>query len=160
MFKYRFTERVAAQVELNYMKKGYKWGSSTFGKVRENWHYLNLPILIQYSLKAPIQFELGIEPSYLFGFNKTFFEDPEVIEVFDLGGLFGISYMIKGQYEITARYFHSFIPYGKLYFYDFVGAGGVIKEEVGLTNHYHTYLKISVGYFFNRFVSESQQPNF
>ena len=72
-YSFPISEQFGLQVELLYANKGLQGaGGGLVVLVREDLHYLNLPVMLQYKLRERLTLELGPEIGYLIGQKQTF----------------------------------------------------------------------------------------
>jgi hypothetical protein len=91
------SEKLTLQPELLYANKGTGAFDQRFDRP-EGFHYLNLPILLQYNLLRSLK--VGIGPEFGLLLNK----DLPTVNDFDLGINFGVSYMLSDRWMVDIRY--------------------------------------------------------
>jgi len=115
--KYDFTEKYAAQFEMNFIQKGAKKtarpdeGDNVYYDLRLN--YIEVPILLKYKWKKFV-FETGISAGILINYK----EDDGVSPLnslppflkYDIGALIGIDYYFSDKFSINWRASNSFLP--------------------------------------------------
>lgn len=138
VYRRAFSNTWAIRPELHYIMKGGDFG--TVGV--KQYHYLNLPLIVQYSPDELFQIEFGLEPAALIGVGNNFLGKYPFITKWDLSALIGVSYLYQEKYEFAVRYGHGFIPVEEI---DFTNANG---QPEGTLRDLNRYVKISFGYYF------------
>ncbi|MEM9834814.1 MAG: porin family protein [Bacteroidota bacterium] len=101
-----FNERFGLQLELLYANKGR--GEARQFLIREDLHYLNLPIMLQYTVTKRWGIELGPEIGYLLG-QRQFFtfgtQPPSPFQKnFDMAINLGMNYALTKRLFLNLRY--------------------------------------------------------
>jgi hypothetical protein len=150
-FKYNF----GAQLEIKYVGKGAQKVTTTDDTevYKLSLHYIDLPVMVTYTLKKKVVFDLGLVPGYMFAANG---EDnggklPEEFLVdfkkFDLAFLTGINYIISKNLMVNLRYSYSLISIN-----DFKDSNGTYSWFGNLfgyqTGDYNNYLTLGLYYQF------------
>lgn len=101
-----FHEQWGLQLELLYANKGISERGQFL--IREDLHYLNLPIMLQYSVAERFSIELGSEVGYLLEQRQIFvFGDrprSPAQKSFDMAVNIGVNYTLVEKVFLSARY--------------------------------------------------------
>ena len=108
-YSFPIYEQFGLQVELLYANKGLQGaGGGLIVLVREDLHYLNLPVMLQYKLKERLTLELGPEVGYLVGQKQTFnfgTQPPSpFMKSFDMAINLGVGYEPINRVLLNLRY--------------------------------------------------------
>ncbi|MEM6966374.1 MAG: outer membrane beta-barrel protein [Bacteroidota bacterium] len=128
----------AIRSELFYITKGGDFGIAGTSR----YHYMNLPILVQFSPFKNFQIESGLEPAGLIGVGNNFLGDYPFINKWDLSGVLGASYWFQKKFEFAVRYGYGFVPVEEI---TFTNASGALE---GTAKDFNRYVRISIGYYF------------
>lgn len=93
------------QTELSYSVKGLK--DNNPDKFTEKFHYLTLPVIIQYNLNKNLSVEAGLEPSYLLNYKQCV---PLVERKWDLCADLGLAFRLSSVFSLGLRFNHGLIP--------------------------------------------------
>jgi opacity protein-like surface antigen len=150
-----FTDYFGAQLEIKYAGKGAQ--KSTSSEDPEVYklalHYLDLPVMINYTLKKKVVFDLGIVPGYLFSKSGEDsggpIPDDYMVDFkkMDLAWLMGVNYKINKNLLVNIRYSYSLISIRD---YENTSSNyGWIGNLFGYnTGDYNNYLSLGLYYQF------------
>ncbi|MBN2273190.1 MAG: PorT family protein [Bacteroidales bacterium] len=144
-FKYNF----GAQLEIRYAGKGARKPTSSEDTevYKLALHYIDLPLMLTYTFKKKVIFDLGIVPGYLFAKNgednggrlpQDFLVDYNII---DIAWLAGVNYKITENFIVNARYSYSLMSihtYQNLYS-NYGWIGNLFGYNTGDYNNYLTF---------------------
>ena len=124
--------------EVNYSRKGYQ---QDFEKnYRFKFNYLSFPVLVNYSLSDQFSIYTGVELSELISTNIE--KGRETYNEFDLGLVFGLSWLNKKRISCYSRITYGMIP--MLDYYEIDELGNFNREIHDLKN-----VCLSIGIKFN-----------
>ena len=110
-----FKKNFGAQMEIRYAGKGaQKLTTTDDTKVYKlALHYIDLPLMVTYTLKKKIVFDLGVVPGYMFAKNGEDSGGPVNPDYFvkfkkiDIALLAGVNYKISEHLKVNVRYSYS-----------------------------------------------------
>lgn len=118
---YPFSQKWAGQFELLYSQKGSKRQFTDQGGGPGIWnllrlHYIELPVMMNYSLNKNLSVHFGLGAAYLF---RTHLEDiyggeqeVDFLKKYELSSLIGAQYYLSKKVSLYARYTNSLLPLG------------------------------------------------
>jgi opacity protein-like surface antigen len=134
-----------AQLEIRYAGKGASSGDAEIYKLA--LHYIDLPIMFNYTFKKKVVFDLGLVPGYLFAKTGEWKDDsplePTDIKKYDLATLIGVNYKLSKKILINLRYSYSLASIRN---YDRFGSIGNLFSY--RTGDYNNYLTLGLYYQF------------
>jgi opacity protein-like surface antigen len=148
-----FKKNFGAQMEIRYAGRGAQKVTTTDDtKVYKlALHYIDLPLMVTYTLKKKVVFDLGIVPGYMFAKNgednggKLPQEFLVEFKKMDIAWLIGINYRITENLKVNFRYSYSLMSIN-----DSDGASGIYTwfgNFVGYrTGDYNNYLTFGIYY--------------
>jgi hypothetical protein len=151
----KFSDAWGAQMEIKYNGKGArkKTSKDDFETYSRTLHYIDLPVMINFTIKEKYILDAGLVPGYLFAKNgeedgyKISGEELSGYKKFDLSWLLGFNYRITDNFIANIRYSYSLfsireeIEGGKY---------GIIAQIFGYTNgDYNNFLTMGIYYQFD-----------
>lgn len=112
----RLSDKWKWQMELQYVNKGSKknpnYDIGDYTKYKISFHYIEVPLVLLYSYKYNIDFEIGCAPAFLF---KTLQEDQHgVLDItrpfkdYDFSSILGVNYNITEKFVSNLRFTQTF----------------------------------------------------
>jgi opacity protein-like surface antigen len=147
---------LGVQFELKYAGKGAQKVTSTDNILTYKiaLHYIDLPVMLTYTIKEHLIIDLGLVPGYLFarhGEKDGYVYEDEDFEKFrkiDIAWLTGVNYKITKNFIVNVRYSYSVRPIRKLEVVD--TSYGLIGRTLGYTRGlYNNYLTFGIYFQFN-----------
>lgn len=147
---------IGFQFELKYAGKGAQKVTSTDNILtyKMSLHYIDLPVMITYTIEEHIVIDLGLVSGYLFarhGEKDGYVYQDEDFEEFrkiDFAWLAGVNYKITKNFIINARYSYSLRPIRNVEVAD--TSYGLIGRTLGYTSGlYNNFLTFGIYYQFN-----------
>ena len=152
----KFTKAWGAQMEIKYNAKGARKKTSKEDpeKYSLTLHYIDLPLMINYTVQDRFIIDAGFVPGYLFakhgeqGEFKIPDEDISAFKKVDLSWLLGLNYKITDNFIASIRYSYSIFSIRD---YENVDANyGIIARIFGYTNgDYNNFLTRGIYYQFD-----------
>jgi opacity protein-like surface antigen len=151
----KFSDAWGAQMEIKYNGKGARKRTSKddFETYSLTLHYIDLPLIVNFTIKEKFILDAGLVPGYLFAKNgeedegKISGEELSGYKKFDLSWLLGFNYRITDNFIANIRYSYSLfsireeIEGGKY---------GIIAQIFGYTNgDYNNFLTMGIYYQFD-----------
>ncbi len=149
-------KNLGVQFELKYAGKGAQKVTSADNILTYKMalHYIDLPVMVTYSIKEHVIIDLGLVSGYLFarqGEKDGYVYDNEDFEEFrkiDFEWLAGVNYKITKNFIVNARYSYSIRPIRNLEVAD--TSYGLIGRTLGFTSGlYNNFLTFGIYYQFN-----------
>jgi opacity protein-like surface antigen len=152
----KFSDAWGAQMELKYNAKGAR--KKTNDADPETYsltlHYLDIPLIANYTIREKFIIDAGLVPGYLFAKkgeeNGIDFTDEEIsaFKKFDLSWLIGFNYKISDNFIVNLRYSYSIFSIRD---YENVDSNySVIAQLFGYTSgDYNNYLTMGIYYQFD-----------
>ncbi len=104
-----FTKKTAVVAEILYSSKGFSTTGNSADKTKINFHYIALPVLLNYKIKDRLNFEVGPELDYLVSARSK--HDGQSADIgfiyrkkFDLGLDAGLKYSVDEKVNLGIRY--------------------------------------------------------
>lgn len=150
-----FKKNFGAQMEIRYAGKGAQKVTTTDDTevYKLALHYIDLPLMVTYTLKKKVIFDLGFAPGYLFAKNGEDSGGPMPQEFLvdfkklDIALLMGINYRISKKMKANIRYSYSLMSIND--FTDTNAIYGWFGNLFGYhTGDYNNYLTLGLYYQF------------
>jgi opacity protein-like surface antigen len=152
----KFTKAWGAQMEIKYNGKGArkKTSESDPETYSLTLHYIDLPLMVNFTIQDKFIIDAGFVPGYLFAKNGEEdgikFSDEEIraFKKVDLSWLLGLNYKITDNFIVNIRYSYSLFSIRD---YENVNANyGIIAQIFGYTNgDYNNFLTMGIYYQFD-----------
>jgi opacity protein-like surface antigen len=152
----KFTKAWGAQMEIKYNAKGARKKTSKDDpeKYSLTLHYIDLPLMINFTVMDKFILDAGFVPGYLFAKNgekgefKIPDEDISSFKKVDFSWLLGLNYKITDNFIANIRYSYSLFSIRD---YENVNANyGIIAQIFGYTNgDYNNFLTMGIYYQFD-----------
>jgi opacity protein-like surface antigen len=152
----KFTKAWGAQMEIKYNGKGArkKTSESDPESYSLTLHYIDLPLMINFTIQDKFIIDAGFVPGYLFAKNgeegeyKLSDEEIRAFKKVDLSWLLGLNYKITDNFIANIRYSYSLFSIRD---YENVNANyGIIAQIFGYTNgDYNNFLTMGIYYQFD-----------
>ena len=152
----KFTKAWGAQMEIKYNAKGARKKTSKDDPETYSLtlHYIDLPLMINFTIQDKFIIDAGFVPGYLFAKkgeeNGIKFSDEEIkaFKKVDLSWLLGLNYKITDNFIVNIRYSYSLFSIRD---YENVDANyGIIARIFGYTNgDYNNFLTMGIYYQFD-----------
>ena len=151
--KTRFEHNFGAQMEIRYAGRGARKPTSSEDTdiYKLTLHYIDVPLMITYSLKKKVVFDLGIVPGYLFGkkgednggpLPQEFLVDYKSV---DIAWLAGVNFLLTKNLMINLRYSYSLLSIND--YENTPGNYGPVGNLFGYNNgDYNNYITIGLYY--------------
>jgi opacity protein-like surface antigen len=152
----KFSDAWGAQMEIKYNGKGARKRTSKddFETYSLTLHYIDLPLMVNFTIKEKYILDAGLVPGYLFAKNgeengyKFTDEEISAFKKFDLSWLLGFNYKITDNFIANIRYSYSLFSIRD---YENIDANyGIIAQIFGYTNgDYNNFLTMGIYYQFD-----------
>ena len=152
----KFTDAWGAQMEIKYNGKGARKRTARddIETYSLTLHYIDLPLMINFTIQDKFIIDAGLVPGYLFAKNGEEngykFTDEEIsgFKKFDLSWLLGLNYRITDNIIASIRYSYSLFSIRD---YENTDANyGIIAQILGYTNgDYNNFLTMGIYYQFD-----------
>jgi opacity protein-like surface antigen len=152
----KFTKAWGAQMEIKYNAKGARKKTSESDRATYSLtlHYIDIPLIINYTILDKFIIDAGFVPGYLFAKkgeeDGIKFSDEEIraFKKVDLSWLLGLNYKITDNFIANIRYSYSLFSIRD---YENVNANyGIIAQIFGYTNgDYNNFLTMGIYYQFD-----------
>jgi hypothetical protein len=125
----KLTDKFYFNPELQFAQRGTSSSSKTY-----SINYLELPLILSYSVHKSISFDFGINPSYRLPSTVDAYKD------FDFGAIGGARVRLNKDFFIVARYYYGFLAISEI---DYRNSKNVI---ITTTTQHSQSFQFSVGY--------------
>jgi opacity protein-like surface antigen len=152
----KFTKVWGAQMEIKYNAKGArkKTSESDPETYSLTLHYIDLPLMANFTIQEKFIIDAGFVPGYLFAKNmekgefKVSGEEIKAFKKVDISWLLGLNYKITDNFIANIRYSYSLFSIRD---YENVNANyGIIAQIFGYTNgDYNNFLTMGIYYQFD-----------
>jgi opacity protein-like surface antigen len=152
----KFSDAWGAQMEIKYNGKGArkKTSKDDFETYSLTLHYVDVPLIVNFTIKEKFILDAGLVPGYLFAKNGEEngykFADEEILafKKMDLSWLLGFNYKITDNFIANIRYSYSLFSIRD---YENIDANyGIIAQIFGYTNgDYNNFLTMGIYYQFD-----------
>ncbi|KAA6439263.1 PorT family protein [Dyadobacter flavalbus] len=105
LVKTELNNKSGLQTELSYTVKGFAENNSIW--FRKRFHYLTLPVLLNYKLSQNILVTAGLEPSYFLNYQQCI---ALVERRWDVCADSGFEFRLSSLFSLGLRYNHGLIP--------------------------------------------------